>query len=115
MMSYAHTPSRRRQPACYGLVVVAVETFKAPQAGISGGSPEMREPNLCVCRQRRRGGLGRSEDRHGQLVALHAHRVLVLHRQPGGIPHRVTHGPRYTVSFSHMQKSRHVHVTPNSI
>ncbi|XP_061666508.1 glutamate receptor ionotropic, delta-1-like isoform X3 [Syngnathoides biaculeatus] len=47
-------------------------------------------------RRRRRGGFRGPADRHGQLVALHAHRVLVVHGQPGGVPHRVPDGPRRT-------------------
>lgn len=38
-----------------------------------------------------------SEDCHGQLVALHTHRVLLVHSKPGSISHRVTYGSRYPV------------------
>lgn len=58
--------------------------------------------SLCAGVRRRGwcGGFGGSEDRHGQLVALHAHRVFIVHRKPGSVPHRVTHGPRYMVRFA---------------
>lgn len=47
---------------------------------------------LHLHRQRLHPRVSCSADRHGQLVALHPHRVLVLHSEPGCLPHSVTHG-----------------------
>lgn len=48
-------------------------------------------------RRRLHPGLRGPADRHGQLVALHAHRLLVLHGQPGRLPDRLPDGQRHQV------------------
>lgn len=69
---------------------------------------------VCVCRWGWCGGFSGSEDRHGQLVALHAHRVFIIHRKPGSIPHRVTHGPRYMVRLTDTQQLQPVYLLLHS-